>query len=130
VILRELDRAVVVAMIAVRMMQPPVHQIVDVIAVGNRFMTAAGTVGMACAAYVRRALHRIASADGERVLVDVIAMHVVQVPVMQVIDVTVVTNCRVSAVRTMPMTVIGVMGQVTCGHDFLQVDPSQRRSIA
>jgi hypothetical protein len=119
VALHDLHCAVVVTMIAVRVMQPPIHEIVDMVAMGNRFMTAARSVGVACAADVRRALHWIAGGHAEHVFVYVIAVHVVQVPVMQVIDVTFVSDRRVSAARPVLMTMIGVVGQVACGHDFL-----------
>ena len=36
-------------MIAVRVMQPPIHEIIDVVAVWNGFMTAARSVSVACA---------------------------------------------------------------------------------
>jgi hypothetical protein len=42
----ELHRAVIVAMIAVRVMQASVDEIVDMIAVGNGFMAAAWAVSM------------------------------------------------------------------------------------
>jgi len=42
----QLYRAVVVAMIAVRMMQPAVHEIIDMIAMRHLFMSAVWTVSM------------------------------------------------------------------------------------
>ena len=44
--LGQVDWSVVVAVVAVRMVQATLDQIVDVIPVGNRFVTAAGTVDM------------------------------------------------------------------------------------
>ena len=42
----QLQRPVVVAMIAVRMMQPPIHKVVDMVAVRHRFVSAGGAVRM------------------------------------------------------------------------------------
>jgi hypothetical protein len=41
-----LDWSVVVAVVAVRMMQAPLNQVVDVVPVRNRFVTTAGAVHM------------------------------------------------------------------------------------
>lgn len=43
-LVRELNVAVIVAVVAIRVVQMTVHQIVDVIAVGNRLMAAVGTM--------------------------------------------------------------------------------------
>lgn len=45
-LLNDGDRAVIVAVAAMRMVQMPVHQIIDVIAVRHGRMTAAGTMHM------------------------------------------------------------------------------------
>jgi hypothetical protein len=66
------------------------------VAVRDRVVAATRAVDVACA-------------TSEHVFVYVIAMHVVQVPIMQVIDVIVMMKRRVSAVCTMLMTVISVV---------------------
>jgi len=109
----------VVAMIAVWVVQPPIHDIVDVAAVGNGFMTAARPVRVAFATDIRRALRGIGPAYTEHVFIDVIAMHVMQVPIVKVIDVTIMANCRVSAVRAVLVVMISVVRQITCGHELL-----------
>ena len=120
-------------MIAVRVMQPPIHEIVDVIAMRDGFMAATWAVGMACATDVWRALHWIICADSEHMFVDMILVHVVQVPVMQIIHMPLVANRDVSAVWAVLMAVVGVMRQVARGHDVLLVDANafcHRRSVA
>jgi hypothetical protein len=106
-------------MIAVRVMQPPIHEIVDVVTVGNWLMTVARSMGVACAADVWRALHWIVCADSEHMFVNMIVVHVVQMPVMQIIYMPLVANRDVSTVWAVPMAVISVMRQVTRGHDVL-----------
>jgi hypothetical protein len=72
---------VVVAVIAVRVMQMTVDQVVGVIAVGHGFMTATGTMLvvfiMAAATVLRCAAVGVGRCDLDHMLIDMIAMHVV-----------------------------------------------------
>jgi len=109
-----------IAMTVVRMVQVPVDEIVDVIAVRNRLVPAAravpmtgGVTGAVVAA--RRAFDRIGGADAENVFVVVILVRAVQVAVVQVVDVTIMENGRVAAAGTVLM-VVGRVGGV--GHDL------------
>jgi hypothetical protein len=77
----------VVAMIAVRMMQPSVHEVIDVVAVRDGFVTAPRAVRMPRTSHVRRALRRVCLADRQHMLIDVVVMRVVQVAVVQIVDV-------------------------------------------
>lgn len=101
-------------MIAMRMMQVAIDQIVDVIAVGHRLMAAAGAVDMARfvpgAVVVGGAGIGVRRADLDHMLVDVIPMRVMQVTVMQVIDVIAVAHGGMAAARAMLVVVIFVMG--------------------
>ena len=110
----------VVAMIAVRMVQVAVDQIVDVIAVRYRFVSAARPVDMArimgATVMVRCTSVRILCADLKPVLVYMIGMRMMQVPVMQVIDVITMFDGRMPAVRAMLMVVVGMMGFVAGAH--------------
>ena len=108
-------------MIAVRMMQAPVHEVIDMVAMRNGFVSAIRPVRVR-AAGLGSAVHGIGGVDGDDMLVDMILVHVVQVPVMQIIHMPLVANRDVSAVWAVPMAVIGVMRQVTRGHDVLLVD--------
>jgi hypothetical protein len=102
---------VVVAVIAVRMVQVAVDEIVDVIAMRHGFMAAPRSVNVArvVAAAARLALVRIFGAHVEPVLVYMIAVRMMQMTVMQIVNVTVVLDCSVSTVRAMLMVVVSVM---------------------
>ena len=103
---------VVVAVIAVRVVQVVIDEIVDVIAVRHGFVPAAramDVVGrMTGAAMVRRALVGIRVRDLDHVLIDVVVVHVMKVPIMQVVHMIAVTDGRVAAHGTVQMRVIGV----------------------
>ena len=109
----DLQWTVVVAVIAVRMVQMTVDQVIDVVAVRHRFMPAARpmhmTGAMAGTVVLRRAAVRVGGADGDHVLVDMVAMHVMQVAVMQEIDVAFVAHRRVTALRAVLVVVMGVL---------------------
>lgn len=114
----DLQRTVVVAVIAVRMVQMTVDQVIDMVAVRHRFVAAAGSVRMSCAVagtmMLRRAAVRVGGADGDHVLVDMVAMHVVQMAVVQEIDVAFVAHRSVTALRAVLVVVMGVLS--AAGH--------------
>lgn len=105
----------IVAVVAVLVMQVAADQVIGVVAVGNRLMAAVGAVLVAAlvfsAAMIRRAAFGIAVADADAVFVYVVAMHVMQVAVVQIIDVTVVAHRGVPAVGAVGvrMTFMGVV---------------------
>ncbi|HUA82497.1 MAG TPA: hypothetical protein VMB85_01465 [Bryobacteraceae bacterium] len=92
----------VVAMIAVLVMQMPADQVIDMAAVRNRLVPAVGAVFvfmiMLAAAMIRGATFRIVIADADTMFVYVVAMQVVQVAVVQIIDMSVVPHRGVPAV--------------------------------
>ncbi len=96
-------RSVIVAVIAVRVMQVTGDQIIGVIAVGHRLVSAARAVGMAlrvrATAVRRRALRRIGDIYFDGALVDVVAMNAMQVTLVQVIAVVTMLNALVSTAR-------------------------------
>jgi hypothetical protein len=63
-------------MITVRMVQPAVYEIVDMVAMRDHFMSAVWAVRM-CAVYLRRAGHGICCIDRDDMFVDVILVSVV-----------------------------------------------------
>jgi hypothetical protein len=95
-------------MIAMRMMQASAHQVIDVIPMRHGFVTAGGAM-LVGAARSRRALHGVGGIDRDGMLVDMILVHVVQMPVVQVIDVTFVAHRRMPAIGTMLVGMIGMM---------------------
>jgi hypothetical protein len=105
---------VIVAVIAVLMVQPPVDEIVDVVAVRHRFMPAAGAVDMPRfvigAAVLGIATVWVSIGNLDHVLVDMIAMRMVKVPIVQVVDVVTVLDGDVAASGAMFMRVVGMRG--------------------
>lgn len=78
-----------------------IHQIVDVISVRHRFVATAGAVNvvwcMPGATMIRRATVGIFLRYLDRMLVDMIVVHMVQVAVMEIIHMAVVRYRRVAA---------------------------------
>jgi hypothetical protein len=117
------DRAVVIAMLAVRVMEMLADEVVDVIAMGNLLMTAIGAMNMRglmpTADVLGRAIRRVSGAYPEDMLVDVIAVGVMQMPVMQIVDVALVLDRRVPAIGSMRVGVacVGVVLRISHGHN-------------
>jgi hypothetical protein len=102
-------------MIAVRMVQPSVYEIVDMITMRHRFVSAIWTVCVR-AMDLRGALHGICGVDRDGVLIHVILVHVMQMAIMKVIHMAVMVNRSVPAIRTVLMSVVRVVFLGTCGH--------------
>lgn len=106
------QRAVIVAVAAVRVVQVPADEVIDVIAVRHRVVAAALAVGVRLvvgAAGVRgRASGGVRAADLEGVLVDVVAVRVVQVPLVQIIGMARVRDGRVAAALAVNVIVLAV----------------------
>ena len=87
----QLQRTMVVAMIAVRMVQASIDQIIDMIPMGDRLMAAIWTMLMRCIMPFRRAIGRAAIRvlrcyfDG--MLIDAAAFNVLEVPLIKIINV-------------------------------------------
>ena len=98
-------RAVRVAVVAVGMMQVALDEVVDMITVRHRLVPAAGAVNMtrlmAGALVIRRAGIRVRPRHLEHVLVDMVAVRVVQMTIVQIVDVIAVADRGVAAGRTM-----------------------------
>jgi hypothetical protein len=111
---------VIVAVVAVRVVQMAVDQIVDVVAVRHRLVAATRPVLVprlvAGAAVIGRAAVGIAGRHLDDVLVDVIAVGMVQVAVVQIVDVVAVANGAMTAVGTVLVRVIGVVRLRARGH--------------
>jgi hypothetical protein len=123
----------IIAVVAVRMMQVSLDQIIGVIPVRHRFMAAARAMAMSCimaaAAVVRRAALGIVGAHFHDMLVDVILVRMMQMAVVEIIDVSLMSNRDVPATWSMNMGMIGVNGVIMRSHaSFLSrglVDPFQ-----
>jgi hypothetical protein len=102
-------------MVAVRMVQPTVYEIVDVVPMRYRFVSAVWTVRVRATEF-GRALHGICGVDREGVLIHVILVHMMEMAIMKVIHMAVMVNRSVPAIRTMLVSVVGVVFLSTCAH--------------
>jgi hypothetical protein len=109
-------------------MQPTVHDVIDVITVGYAFVSAAWPMRVR-ASGVGRATRWIGVADLDGMFVDVISMHVMQMTIVEIIDMVMMVHGRVSAVRTMPVGVIGMMLLGAQGHGFARQSFSVVRQV-
>jgi hypothetical protein len=98
-------------MITVRMMQASVHEIIDMVAMGHGFMSAGRAVRV-CAVRLRGAPRRIGSIHRDRMLVDMVLVHVMEMAVMQIIHMAVVADRRMPAIWAM---LVGMAGMVSLG---------------
>ena len=110
--LEDSDAAVIVAVAVMGMVQMPSHEIVDVIAMRNPLMPAPGAVlmraPMLAAIVLRRTASRMLAVDLDHMLVDVIAVGVVQMTVVQIVDVIMMLDRGVTAVGPMFVGVTSV----------------------
>lgn len=101
---------VMIAMTVVLMVKVTVDEIVDVTAMRNGGMTAAGTMAMSgvmgAADVPMRARHGVRPTHRDGVFVDVAVMVVVQMPVVEIVDVIVVADREVSTVVSVNVAVI------------------------
>ena len=84
------------------------HEVIDMFVVRHRFMAAIGAVNVSglVTRCRRGAAVRISGADFDNVLIDVIAVRVMQMSVVQVIDMSVVVHSRVTAAGAVMMIVM------------------------
>lgn len=94
-----------VAVAAVRVVQVPIHQIVDVGAVWHGRVTAGGPVAMTLvmtmALVVRSAIRTVGGRLRDAVLVHGASGNMMEVAVVQIVHVTVVMDRRMAALRAM-----------------------------
>ena len=96
----ERQRPVIVAVVAMHVMQPAVHQAIHVVAMRHALMAAIGAVLVGRAASPL-AGYRVGGADFDHMLVHVPVVEVVQVPIVEIIHVAVMHHCRVPATGAM-----------------------------
>jgi hypothetical protein len=111
----QLHGPVIIAMITVRMVQPAVYKIVDMVTMRHRFMSAVWTVPV-LAMDLRSALHGICGIYRDDMFVHVILVHMVEMAVVKIIHMSVMTNRGVPAIRAMLMRVVGMVFLGTRGH--------------
>lgn len=123
-------------MVAMLVVKTTVDQIVYVIAVGNGFMAAAGAVhvGVIMTEGIpdRMATIRICRADLDDMLINVIAMRVMQMTVVKIIDMIAMLDGGMAAAGAMLVIVVFMMREIAIchGYSFLTQWCSQAWSIA
>lgn len=110
----------IIAVIAVRMVQMAVDEIVDMITVRNRFVAAARAMNvssvMSGAAMVGRATIRILVAHFNPMLVHMIRVRMVKMAIVEIIHVAGVPDSNVAAAGSMRVVVVGMMRKIAGGH--------------
>jgi hypothetical protein len=100
-----LHRAVIIAVVAVGMMQVAIHKVIGVVTVGTGFMPATGAMcvifRVPVAGVFGRAYFRIMAGHSQSVLLDTRWRDVVQMAIVEVVSMVVVLQCSVAAVWAM-----------------------------
>lgn len=111
----------VIAVVAVREVQVAVYKVADVVAVGHGLVTTIGSMHVAClvtvAAVVGCARRWIGVRNLNGVLVHMVAVWMVQMPIVQIIHMAVVFDGSVAASRTVYVVVV-VVFCASVAHSF------------
>jgi hypothetical protein len=113
-------RPMIIAMAIMWVMQPSVHEVIDVVTVGHRFVSAVRPMRVS-APGVGRAARGVGVADLNNMFVDMIPVHVMQMTIVEVVDMAMMAHRRVSTVRTMLVSVIGMMVLAAEGHGLARL---------
>lgn len=109
-------------MVSMRVMQPAIDEVVDMIPVRDRFVAASRAMHMAglmaFVAELRSAAVRIPVAHLDDMLLNNVALLMVQVPVVKIIDVIEMFDRNVPAGGAMPVGMIGVNRVAMVRHDM------------
>jgi hypothetical protein len=105
----------IIAMITVRMVQPAVYEVIDMIAMRHLFMPAARTMSMR-AMDLRGAVHGICGIDRDDVFVHMILVHMVKVTIVKIVHMAVMANRGVPAIWAMAMRVALMVLLGASGH--------------
>jgi len=103
---------VIVAMAFVRVVKPPVNEIVDMVAMRDSLMPAARTMTVRAAICIVGAAVGVLIADLDNMLVNMPIVGMMQVTIVEVIDVVSMADRGVPAVRA--VAVGGGVGHETC----------------
>jgi hypothetical protein len=105
----------VVAMVTMRMVQPPIHEVVDMIPVGYAFVSA-GRVVRVRTPRLWGALHGIGGTNLDDMLINMILVHMMKMTIMEIIDVVLMAYCCMSTIGTVPVSMVRVLLLATSGH--------------
>jgi hypothetical protein len=114
------DRAMVIAMAVVRIVEMPFDQVIDMVAMRHGLMAAIRPMlmfnRMPHAFVLRRAVLGVGRGYADYMFIDVAVMRVMQMPIVQVINMTIVHDPRMAAPRPMRVVMIFVLRGVTIPH--------------
>lgn len=103
----------VVAVIAVSVVQMAFDQVIHVVAVRNGFVPAPGAVAMVASVFTaivrRRAVRGVRCVDLDLMFLDAAGGVMVQMAVVEVVDVAIVLNAGMPAPRSVLVRVVGVV---------------------
>lgn len=106
------QRAVVIAVVAVGVVQVAIDQIVDMVTVGHSFVAAAWAVNVAWLVAVANVCRGtggwVGGTHSDHVFVHMVTVGVVQMAVVQVVHMAIVTHSGVAAAWTVLVGVVGV----------------------
>jgi hypothetical protein len=108
----QLEAPVIVAVIAVWMMQMAVDEVINMVAVRDRLVAAAGAMPVG-ALDVLRALGRIRCIDRDHMLIDMIVMNMMQVAVVEIIDMACMANRSMAAIWAVLVGMLRVLPPVS-----------------
>ena len=105
----------IIAMITVRMVQPAVYEVIDMITMRHLYMSAAWAVRVR-AVDLRGAVHGICGIDRDDMFVHVILVHMVKMTIVKIVHMAVMANRGVSAIGAMAMRMALMVFFGTSGH--------------
>ena len=107
-------------MVAVRMMQVAINQIVHMVPMRYRFVTTCRPMLVTCivtgATMLRSALVGIDRGDLDDMFIDMVAMDMMEMPVVQIVDMAVMLDGCMPAIWAVDMRMIGMLGVGACRH--------------
>lgn len=109
----------VVAVITVGVVKMPIHQVVHMIPMWNRLVTTTGPMNVIRRmprSMLRSTDVRIRGADGNGVLIDMIAVRMVQMAIVQIVHMSFMDHGGVTTPRTMLVVVVLMMGLLANCH--------------
>jgi hypothetical protein len=105
---------VIVAMVAMRMMQVVINQIIHMVSMRHRLVAASWSMHVAWVvsgtAMLRSTLVGIRRGNLDDVFIDVVAMDMMEMPVVQIVDMAPMMDGCMPATRAVNMRMIGLLG--------------------
>jgi hypothetical protein len=108
----------VVAMITMRMVQPSIHEVIDMVPMGHGFVPA-GRAVLVRASRLWRAMHGIDRVDCNCMFINVILVRVMQMAIMKIIDMVIMPDRRMPTVGTMHVAMVTMMLLLSAGSHSL-----------